>query len=182
MTYRYRPLLLLRATLNHRVNNKCNHRVIFNNKPLGYNFDMKEENNSKEPAIAARLYQLMSETGVNKSGLARICGISPQAAGRWFTKGNMSKDSALKLSEALGVSLDWLLNGNADAEDRSPHPPITLGDRQKELLDLFERLPESEKDNHLEALRGMVENYDRLFGELLKSRNIKEILKAKQDK
>ncbi|MGH1473635.1 helix-turn-helix domain-containing protein [Yersinia proxima] len=138
---------------------------------------MKEEKNYQEPPIAARLYQLMNKTGVNKSGLARICGISPQAAGRWFTKGKISKDSALKLSEAFGVSLSWLLSDEPAGDDISIVQPITLSDRQRELLNLFDRLPESDKDNHIEALRIKVENYDRLFNELLESRNLKELLK-----
>lgn len=136
---------------------------------------MKEEKSASEPPIAARLYHLMSKTGVNKSGLARICGISPQAAGRWFTKGKISKDSALKLSEAFGVSLSWLLSDDADNPEPPIVPPVVLSERQRELLNLFERLPESDKDNYIEALRTKVENYDRLFNELLQSRNIKEL-------
>ncbi|HHL2562176.1 TPA: helix-turn-helix domain-containing protein [Yersinia enterocolitica] len=136
---------------------------------------MKEEKNCQEPPIAARLYQLMNKTGVNKSGLARICGISPQAAGRWFTKGNISKDSALKLSEAFGVPLSWLLSDETDNPELPTVPEIVLSERQRELLNLFDRLPESDKDNYIESLRTKVENYDRLFNELLKSRNIKKL-------
>ncbi|CNC10170.1 putative DNA-binding protein [Yersinia frederiksenii] len=149
---------------------------------MGYNVEMNKENNSKEPAIAGRLYQLMSKTGINKSGLARICGVSPQAAGRWFTKGKMSKDSALKLSEAFGVSLAWLLSDDSEAEERSLDNPMVLDERHRELLNLFDRLPESEKDNHIASLRSMIENYDRLFGELVKTRNIKDIIEAKNNK
>ncbi|AJI83240.1 putative DNA-binding protein [Yersinia enterocolitica] len=138
---------------------------------------MKEEKNCQEPPIAARLYQIMNKTGVNKSGLARICGISPQAAGRWFTKGSISKDSALKLSEAFGVSLSWLLSDERDSDDCSIFQPLVLSERQRELLNLFERLPESDKDNHIETLRIKVENYDRLFNELLESRNLKGLPK-----
>ncbi|EKN3488405.1 helix-turn-helix domain-containing protein [Yersinia enterocolitica] len=136
---------------------------------------MKEEKSSLEPPIAARLYHLMNKTGVNKSGLARICGITPQAAGRWFTKGKISKDSALKLSEAFGVSLSWLLNDETDNPELPTVSEVVLSERQRELLNLFDRLPESDKDNYIEALRTKVENYDRLFNELLKSRNIKEL-------
>lgn len=165
--------------LNHRVNQQCNHKVIFKNKPLGYNSEMKEENDSNEPPIAARLYHLMKKTGVNKSGLARICGVSPQAAGRWFTKGKMSKDSALKLSEAFGVSLSWLLSDDVEFDEQPALQQISLTERHKELINLFDRLPESEQDHHIESLRSTVNNYDRLFDELLKSRNINKINKLK---
>jgi transcriptional regulator with XRE-family HTH domain len=143
---------------------------------------MKEENQTKEPALAGRLYKLMEQTGVNKSGLARVCGISPQAAGRWFTKGKMSKESALKISEAFAVSLSWLLSDD-DSADESPFAPdIALTEKHRTLLNLFDRLPESEQDKHIESLKMMVENYDKLFNELLKARNIKEIMSAKQGK
>ncbi|MBC3211401.1 helix-turn-helix domain-containing protein [Serratia fonticola] len=143
---------------------------------------MKEENTTKEPALAGRLYKLMEQTGVNKSGLARICGISPQAAGRWFTKGKMSKESALKISEAFAVSLSWLLSDDDSADESPFSPDIALTEKHRTLLNLFDRLPESEQDKHIESLKMMVENYDKLFNELLKARNIKEIMIAKQDK
>ncbi|MGL5386682.1 MAG: helix-turn-helix domain-containing protein [Serratia sp. (in: enterobacteria)] len=175
-------LVVIENAVNHRVISICNHWVIFNVKPLGYNFEMNEENVSKEPAIAARLYQLMNETGVNKSGLARICGVSPQAAGRWFTKGKMSKDSALKISEAFGVSLTWLLSDAEDVDDQVFDNQFILSEKHKNLLRLFDRLPETEQDNHLETLKIKVENYDKLFFEMLKGRNIKEIIKSKRKK
>ncbi|MBE5253481.1 MAG: helix-turn-helix domain-containing protein [Enterobacterales bacterium endosymbiont of Blomia tropicalis] len=145
---------------------------------------MKKEKSSSMPPVAERLYTLMKRSGVNKSGLARICEVTPQAAGKWFTTGNISKESALKIAEAFGVSLTWLL-GDELSENSEPieddFNPTELSDRQKTLLKLFERLPESAKTNHIAALQEMVENYDSLFKELLKSRNIDEIMKTKKD-
>lgn len=145
---------------------------------------MKKEKTFATPPLADRLYLLMKRSGVNKSGLARICGISPQAAGKWFSTGNISKDSALKLANAFGVSLAWLL-GDDPVDTELPegysYSPESLDDRHITLLKLFDRLPESEKDNHIDALRVMVENYDNLFKELLKNRNIEEIIQAKKD-
>ncbi|WP_439412138.1 helix-turn-helix domain-containing protein [Enterobacter ludwigii] len=142
---------------------------------------MKDETNSKIPPLALRLQQLMKKTGVNKSGLARICSVTPQSVGKWFRTGSISKESAIKISEAFGVSLAWLLDdaeGDSDLVVEDDFLPAALTDRQKLLLKLFERLPESEKDNHIEGLKEMVENYDKLFDELLKSRNIKELSKT----
>lgn len=144
-----------------------------------YTADMKKEKKLHESPLATRLYQLMDKTGVNKSGLARVCGITPQSVGKWFQKGSISKDSAIKLSETFGVSLSWLL-GEGETSDlvlEEDFAPAALTETQKKLLELFERLPESEKKHHLAALQDTVENYDRLFDELLKSRKIKELRK-----
>ncbi|MCU6199082.1 helix-turn-helix domain-containing protein [Citrobacter cronae] len=145
---------------------------------------MNKEKNSTGPLLAERLYALMKRSGVNKSGLARICGITPQAAGKWFVTGNISKDSAIKIAEAFDVSLAWLL-GDESVSSELPgdykYNPEMLDERHQTLLRLFDRLPESEKDQHIESLRTMVENYDKLFKELLKNRNIEEIMQAKKD-
>ncbi|PVZ84854.1 transcriptional regulator [Serratia sp. S1B] len=144
---------------------------------------MKKEKSSTPPPLAERLNVLMKRSGVNKSGLARICEITPQAAGKWFTTGNISKESARKIAEAFGVSLTWLL-GDESSESSIPvdddYNPAELNDRHKALLRLFDRLPESEKDHHIAALQARVEDYDNLFKELLKSRNLNEIMQAKK--
>lgn len=127
----------------------------------------------------------MRRSGVNKSGLARICGVTPQAAGKWFSAGKISKDSAIKIANAFGVSLSWLLDDqpvDAELPEGYKYSPESLDDRHIELLRLFDRLPESEKHHHIEALRTTVESYDKLFKELLKNRNIDEIMQAKKDK
>ncbi len=146
---------------------------------------MKKEKSLNAPPLAERLYLLMKRSGVNKSGLARICGITPQATGKWFSTGNISKDSAMKIANAFGVSLAWLLGDepiDAELPEGYSYSPESLDDRHIELLRLFDRLPESEKDSHIESLRSTVDNYDKLFKELLKNRNIDEIMQAKKDK
>lgn len=163
---------------------KCNTRFVFIAQPLVYNIDMDKEKISARPPLAERLYMLMKRSGVNKSGLARICGVSPQASAKWFITGNISKDSAIKVAEAFGVSLAWLLGDEtvgSDLPEDYNYKPEVLDERHQTLLRLFDRLPESEKDLHIESLRAMVDNYDKLFKELLKNRNIEEILQAKKD-
>lgn len=145
---------------------------------------MNKENHEKVPPLAERLNHLMKQSGVNKSGLARICGVTPQSAGKWFKSGSISKESAIRLAEAFGVSLAWLLDEDSNlnsmgmAED---YEPMALSSDEKELLKLYRRLPGSEKEAHIRSLHSMVENYDNLFKELIKNRNLEEIIKAKKD-
>lgn len=146
---------------------------------------MTEEKNSNKPPIAGRLEALLKRSGMNKSALARICGVTPQSVGKWFRTGSISKESAIKIAEAFDVSLAWLLGENAEDADKvvdSGYQPESLSDQQKELLQLFSRLPEKDKELHLAGLRETVEGYDNLFKELIKTRNIDEILQAKNKK
>lgn len=143
---------------------------------------MNKEIDNKTPPLADRLHQLMKRSGVNKSGLARICGVTPQSAGKWFRSGSISKESAIKIADAFGVSLAWLLDD--ESENQLPEKvqdPIQLDERKKLLLSLFDRLPESAKDSHIASLKDMVDNYDNLFNELLKNRNLGELIQAKKE-
>lgn len=146
---------------------------------------MKKETDDKIQPLAARLYQLMHKARVNKSALARICNVTPQSVGKWFKSGSISKESAKKIAEAFGVSLTWLLDDEVDAGEvllEDDFQPLVLTKRQKLLIVLFERLPESAKDNHIAALQEIVNNYDSLFKELLKIRKLDEIIQAKKEK
>lgn len=145
---------------------------------------MSEETNKKIPLLAGRLQQLIDKTGVNKSGLARICGVTPQSVGKWFRTGSISKESAMKLSETFGVSLSWLLGddgGGGEVVFDDDFKPVTLTEQQELLLMLFERLPDNAKAIHIATLKSKVEKYDNLFKQLLKSRNIEEIMEAKKN-
>ncbi len=51
-----------------------------------------------------------------------------------------------------------------------------LDSRQERLLELFNRLPESEKDPHIASLEALVENYDKLFFEMLQTKNLEELI------
>lgn len=75
------------------------------------------------------------------------------------------------LSKALKCSPTWLLYGD---EDQTPLPPseipAELDERQQKLLELFDSLPESEKDRHLTELEQKVDDFNALFEELLAAR------------
>ncbi|EMM4447193.1 transcriptional regulator, partial [Shigella sonnei] len=67
----------------------------------------------------------------------------------------------------------WLLFGDEDKQPGEPIPdnqPAILTEDQKELLQLFDALPESEQKALLSEMRARVENFNKLFEELLKAR------------
>ena len=92
--------------------------------------------------FSERLRKIRSEKGFSKMELGKLACIHHAQIGRYENKGaHPSADVLAKLANALGVSAEYLLNGNKDnlAEN-------TLSD--KELLSQFkavEQMPEDEK-------------------------------------
>lgn len=59
-----------------------------------------------ESPLVRRLTEL-NDRGMSKSEMAKIAGVSRQAVNSWFVKGNISRNSAISIAEAAGVSLEW---------------------------------------------------------------------------
>lgn len=76
-----------------------------------------------------------------------------------------------QLARALRCSPTWVLYGD---DDKLPQPANELNDeldeRQLKLLELFEFLPESEKERCITDLEAKVDELNTLFEELLKVR------------
>lgn len=89
-------------------------------------------------------------------------------------KTSFGERAARRLEGDYGMSPGYL-DTPLDNEPVPSQAPLT--EQQQRLINLFERLPESEKEPHIASLAAMVENYDKLFNEMLKSRNIKELIK-----
>lgn len=91
------------------------------NKQNGYNYEMKEKITSKHTTLQERLSTLMEMRGLNKSALARIAGVSPQAVTKWFDRGDIGKSSAMKIASIAGVSVDWILEGGPELHELNAH-------------------------------------------------------------
>jgi len=75
--------------------------------------------------IAAEVERMMSERGMTQSQLARLCGVTPQAVGSWFSKGVLITPSTLNIMEtAWGIRKGSILArcGLVDFESTSPVP------------------------------------------------------------
>ncbi|HGJ5854940.1 MULTISPECIES: helix-turn-helix domain-containing protein [Arsenophonus] len=119
---------------------------------------MKKMNIEKESLITQRLDELLRTRHMSKSDMARVTGVSRASVNGWFKRGSISKEAALKLSSATGVSLAWILG-----EDASNL--VELSQDEMKLLDLFRELPNAEKLNMLSAfemrLKELKEYYNR---------------------
>ncbi len=98
--------------------------------------------------MGERLTFALEERGVRKLyALAVEIGVDESALSRWKKDGAISLPSAARLSQALDVSLDWLIlgRGHMDAHRSGPtHPFESLtsdeADRLKVILEELTRL------------------------------------------
>jgi len=80
---------------------------------------MKETPVNVEMTKLSRPEELLKAASVSKAGLARIAEVSPQAVNNWFKRGEIGKDSAIKIAAATGLSLSWILGEDTDTEYNS---------------------------------------------------------------
>ncbi|EPT7718463.1 helix-turn-helix domain-containing protein [Escherichia coli] len=122
--------------------------------------------------MSERITMRRKELGLTKLALAKTLGLSGVSILKWENGQNEpSGKNLFALSEALKCSPTWLLFGD---EDKSPTPvdelPTELDEQQTQLLSLFNQLPDSEKDILIKEISARVENFNKLFEELLRVR------------
>ncbi|EAZ9864883.1 helix-turn-helix domain-containing protein, partial [Salmonella enterica subsp. enterica serovar Typhimurium] len=101
---------------------------------------------------------------LTKSDMARICGVSAQSVNNWFVRGTIGKSSAIKLADALGVSLEWVLGQEVDEKDG-------LKADERRLLELYRQLPDDEeKQNFLRVLSLRLKELDAMYEKYMKGR------------
>lgn len=124
-------------------------------KAIVYNERMKKDLNQ---SLIDRLTELTGK-GFSKTEMAKIANVSKQAVSGWFRTGKISKESALAIADAAGVSVPWLLGEDVGEKDG-------LKPDEKRLLELYRQLPSEEQQNmlrifsiRLKELDEMVEKY-----------------------
>ncbi|EOH6512244.1 helix-turn-helix domain-containing protein [Salmonella enterica] len=126
----------------------------------------------KKMTIGERIRFRRKQSKLTQKALAKSLGLSDVSISQWERDDSEPTGKNLfALSKALQCSPTWVLYG--DEEQAPPEPtngPQPLDDRQQEWLDLFNALPESEQNAQLESMRLRVDNFNRLFEELLQAR------------
>lgn len=120
--------------------------------------------NRKEPnqSLISRLTELNNK-GFSKTEMAKVANVSKQAVTGWFRTGKMSKESALALADAAGVSVPWLLGEDVDEKDG-------LKADEQRLLELYRQLPEEEQRNMLRIFSLRLKELDELYEKYMKGR------------
>ncbi|MBI6182188.1 helix-turn-helix domain-containing protein [Serratia proteamaculans] len=123
-------------------------------------------------SLSDRIKLRRTELDISQQRLADAVKVSHVTVFKWENGDTEPKGKNLfLLSKALRCTPTWLLYGD---EDQTPLPvdelPVELDERQTKLLELFDYLPESEKDKHLAELEEKVDGFNVLFEELLTAR------------
>lgn len=114
---------------------------------------------------------------------ADALGFSTQATVSQYLRGTipLNTDATLKFAALLGVKpeeirpdlaemMNYVRTTGSHVQDYSAAGWRLLAPDDAELLELYERLPQSEKERHLSDLKEKVKDFDRLFEELLATR------------
>lgn len=114
---------------------------------------------------------------------ADALGFSTQATVSQYLRGSipLNTDATLKFAALLGVKpeeirpdlaemMNYVRATGSHVQDYSAAGWRLLTPDDAELLELYERLPQSEKERHLADLKEKVKDFDRLFEELLATR------------
>ena len=80
---------------------------------------MMQENKSPNGHFFDRLDNRMKAAGLNGADLAVKAGVTPTAISRYRQGRIPAAEELLRLAQALGVTMEWLLTGNG------PSPPRT---------------------------------------------------------
>lgn len=124
---------------------------------------MKEKTHQINHPQVQRLNEVLELKKLTKSDMARICGVSAQSVNNWFVRGTIGKSSAIKLADALGVSLEWLLGQDVGKKDG-------LKADEQRLLELYRQLPEEEQQNMLRIFALRLKELDELYDKYMKGR------------
>lgn len=124
---------------------------------------MKEKTHQINHPQVQRLNEILELKNLTKSDMARICGVSAQSVNNWFVRGTIGKNSAIKLADALGVSLEWILGQEVGEKDG-------LKPDEQRLLELYRQLPEEEQQNMLRIFALRLKELDELYEKYIKGR------------
>ncbi|EML5585433.1 helix-turn-helix domain-containing protein [Klebsiella oxytoca] len=129
----------------------------------------------KNLSIGERIRARRKDLNHTQRTLAKALKISHVSVSQWERDDSEPTGKNLfALSKILKCSPTWILFGDDEQEpDSLPAEESPLDDRHKELIELFDALPESEQDSQLELMRARVENFNRLFEEMLETRKRK---------
>ncbi|PWI82103.1 transcriptional regulator [Enterobacter sp. CGMCC 5087] len=123
--------------------------------------------------FGSRLLRRRKELKLSQAALGKMVQVAHVTISQWERDETQPAGKRLfGLSKALQCSPTWLMFGD---EDKVPTEPVQqqvqeLSPQHQELIELFDALPASEQEAQLNELRARVDNFSRLFDELLQAR------------
>lgn len=131
--------------------------------------------NMNEKTLGQRIRERRKQVGLSQSGLSKAAGVSGSSISLWESDHTAPRGQNLhRLAEVLQCSPTWILVfGDEDKTPDAPvslNSPLDLSEDELEMLRLYRALPKSEQQAQISELSARVENFNRLFTELLEAR------------
>jgi transcriptional regulator with XRE-family HTH domain len=128
--------------------------------------------------LKLKLKNLMNAKGLNGQKLARLSQVSDSEISRILQgKSRPGLDNALRLAQALGVSLDYLADDKLDSEP--PEPADSLSPEERKVLSVIQKIGCAEVVTILENLRFL--GYEVAMSRLVGAKPVIEIEKDGAD-
>lgn len=104
--------------------------------------------------ISERLFSMLDERGLRAAGLCKHLGIGTNVTTGWKQRGTDPPAKYIApICEYMGCSLEYLLTG----EETKKEPVPGISENGREMLALYERLPERQQILLIGRLQEMVE-------------------------
>lgn len=143
--------------VKHQFTNQSIDACLPTGKAIVYNRCMNKKNPNQ--SLISRLTELNGK-GFSKTEMAKVANVSKQAVTGWFRTGKISKESALAVADAAGVSVPWLLGEDVGEKDG-------LKPDEQRLLELYRQLPEEEQRNILRIVSLRLKELDELYAKYM---------------
>ncbi|ELW1645664.1 helix-turn-helix domain-containing protein [Enterobacter oligotrophicus] len=127
--------------------------------------------------IGQRIKERRSALKHTQRSLGKQAGVAHVTISQWERDETSPRgDNLFKLAAALNVEPGWIIKGDEGYEPAPAESFRLLSPQQLQLLELFDKLPTSEKEQHIINLREKVKEYDETFNDLIKTKSKEEIL------
>ena len=146
--------------VKHQFTSQSNNTCLSMGKAIIYNDGMSDNTSTND--LISRLTDLNNK-GFSKTEMAKVAGVSKQAVSGWFKTGRISKESALALADAAGVSVPWLLGEDVGEKDG-------LKPDEQRLLELYRQLPTEEQQNMMRIFSLRLKELDEMYEKYMSRR------------
>jgi len=106
--------------------------------------------------LGKRIQKLRKENGLSQTDLAGKIGVSYAQLSRYEIKGAQPPAEVLnKMADALGTSVDFLINGNSSEKAQSTLKDVELLKQFREI----DQMPENEKSTIIKVVSAYIRDY-----------------------